>query len=283
MLELLTILTPLEPLKRHQDVRLPRTENTCTWLLNLESFCQWRDSHSIEDNEYIFCCYGIPGAGKTVIWYALQSSIIGVRVANLYYYSQYSSIVIDNLYLQLHKHPNAGIACLYADYKDQTNQILVNILGSFLRQFLTATPEPIPDEIIKKLRNIQHGGRKAETGDILALLKIRLHQLKRAFICIDGVDELESKVRRQLLGALKRLSTTNSRLLFTVRDYIESEVQKWFQVLPEYTVVISASEQDIEDFVRQQINEDPHLNPGVVDEVLEQEILNGIIRKSQGM
>lgn len=188
--------------------------------------------------------------------------------------------MIDNLRSQC---PNIGVACFYADNKDQANQSLANILGSLVRQLLTTAREPIPDDMTKILSDIQYQGGKLGAEDNLALLRIRLHQLKRAFICIDGVDELESKVRRQLLGALKRLSTTNSRLFFTGRDYIESEVQKWFQVIPEYTVVISASEQDIEDFVRQQINEDPHLNPGVVDELLEQEILNGIIRKSQGM
>ena len=67
--KILELLTPLEPLKRHQDVRLPRTKNTGTWLLSLESFCRWRDSNAIADNSRIFCCYGIPGAGKTVMWY----------------------------------------------------------------------------------------------------------------------------------------------------------------------------------------------------------------------
>ena len=66
MFELLKILTPLEPLKRHQDVKLPRAKNTGTWLISLESFCEWRDSNSAEK---VFCCYGIPGAGKTMIWY----------------------------------------------------------------------------------------------------------------------------------------------------------------------------------------------------------------------
>ena len=69
MLELLTMLTPLEPLKRHEDVKLPRAENTGTWLLQHEPYCEWRDSNIVEENGHVFCCYGIPGAGKTVIWY----------------------------------------------------------------------------------------------------------------------------------------------------------------------------------------------------------------------
>ena len=62
------MLTDLEPLKRHQDVKKPRTENAGIWLLELESFGKWRDSIT-EENGHVFCCYGIPGAGKTVLWY----------------------------------------------------------------------------------------------------------------------------------------------------------------------------------------------------------------------
>ncbi|KAF8432508.1 hypothetical protein BGX38DRAFT_1263247 [Terfezia claveryi] len=71
ILELLTMLTPLEPLKKHQDVKMPRTKNAGAWLLSSESFCKWRDSNTIpvEDCIRVFCCFGIPGAGKTVIRY----------------------------------------------------------------------------------------------------------------------------------------------------------------------------------------------------------------------
>src|SRR6266576_3576141 len=61
--QLLEMLTPLEPLKRHEDVKLPRAENTGTWLLRLESYCHWRD-RDVEEDCHVFCCYGIPGAGK---------------------------------------------------------------------------------------------------------------------------------------------------------------------------------------------------------------------------
>ena len=84
ILELLKILTPLEPLKRHQDVKLPRSKGTGLWLLNLESFIEWRNSSAIEGNG-VFCCYGIPGAGKTVIRYEVKYSIpFNIRVTNVY-------------------------------------------------------------------------------------------------------------------------------------------------------------------------------------------------------
>ena len=136
---------------------------------------------------------------------------------------------------------------MYADYKDQSNQTLVPILGSVLRQFLTSAHAPIPDEVIHKLRNIQRQGTKIKTEDILALLKIRLHQLKCAFICIDAVDELEPKVRQQVLNILKELvvSNKNTRLFLTARGHVKNEVEKRFNVAPEYRAEINASRQDL--------------------------------------
>ena len=175
---------------------------------------------------------------------------------------------------------------MYADYKDQNNQTLDHILGSFLRQLLTTTPKPIPDEVIEELNDIQRRGGKAGSEDILALLKIQLQQLKHAFICIDAVDELETKVQQHLLDVLKDLGTNNqsannTRLFFTGRDHIESEVQKRLQVMQQYKIAISASEQDIQEFLGQQMEDDQ--NPGAMDEVLANDIIDAIVKKSQGM
>ena len=272
-------LSPLEPLKRHEDAKLPRTENTGIWLLQLESFSKWQDGNI--DNRNVFCCYGIPGAGKTIIWYVVSTpTLSNIRsIANVYYGTSYSSVVIDYLYSQFHQHPKIGIACLYADYKDQNSQNLVNILGSLLHQLLTTTTE-IPEEVIQKLQDLRNRRGKLGTADCIALLKIQLHQLKRAFICIDAVDELEPKVRRELFNVLKEFCANNIRLFLTGRQHIERDVQKCFQ--PQYTVVISASQQDIEVFLRKQILDDPYAEDAM-DKALERDIIDTIVKKSQGM
>lgn len=190
----------------------------------------------------------------------------------------YSSAVIDHL---LSQGPGIGVACLYADYKDQSNQTLGNILGCLLRQLLTTVPEPIPDEIIQCLQDNQRKAQRIEIEDYLALLKIRINQLKRTFICIDAVDELEPRTLRQLLSALKMLKYT--RLFLTGRGHVEHEVRKCFQVTQACTIVISASEQDIRTFVRQQIVDDLNHNPDAMDEILAQDIEDAILQKSQGM
>ena len=190
--------------------------------------------------------------------------------------------MIDDLYTRFYKvDPNVGIACLYADYKDQNNQTLAHILGSFLRQLLTTALKPIPDQVIEKLDDIHKRGGKTGSGDILALLKIRLQQLKCAFICTDAVDELKPEIQQQLLDVLKDLGTNNTRLFLTGRGHLNSEVQKRLQVTEEYRINLTASQQDIRDFLEQKIKDDRH--PDTMDEKLAKDIVNAIIANSQGM
>ena len=141
--------------------------------------------------------------------------------------------------------------------------------------------EPIPQEVIQKLQDIQYRGGKVGKEDILALLKIRLNQFQRAFICIDAADELEPYIRQQLLNALRGLATHDTRLFLTGRGHVESEVQTHFKVVQRYKAIISAKEEDIKRFVEQKIMED--LDPDAMDKVLAKDIVDAIIKKSQGM
>lgn len=198
-------------------------------------------------------------------------------------YYLYSSVVIDHLRSQFDDRSKIGIACLYADYKDQANQTLGHILGTFLHQLLTTVREPISDEVIRKLEGIQQQRGKVGTEDNLSFLKTRLQQLDCAFICIDALDELEPSVRQQLLTKLKNLGTNNTYLFLTGRDHIADEVQKSLQVSHEYTVTITSSQQDIQQFIRQKLEEDRDQNPGLMDKGLEEEIVEKIVAKSGGM
>ena len=163
---------------------------------------------------------------------------------------------------------------MYADYKDQSNQTLAHILGSFLHQFLTTQRAHIPEEIIQKLQDIRRRASKPGIEDSLALLRTWLHQLNRVFICIDAVDELEPKILHQLLSVLQGLVTNSKfgsnkiRIFLTGRSHIEAEVQKYLPVGQNHKVTIRAS-QDIQEFVEQQITSDTNQ-----DDVLAKDIVN---------
>ena len=72
------------------------------------------------------------------------------------------------------------------------------------------------------------------------------------------------------------------QLFLTGRHHIENDVQRFFQVVQEYTVVISASPQDIEAFIKKQIIRNPYAVDAMND-VLKKDIIDAIVQRSHGM
>ena len=65
---MLNTCSSLEPLKRHSDVRSDRLDNTGNWILQLDQVKTWRDVKiDVDGSAAVLSCYGMPGAGKTVL------------------------------------------------------------------------------------------------------------------------------------------------------------------------------------------------------------------------
>jgi len=64
--QILQWLSPLDPLRHHQDVRYSRVHGVGDWVLETNEFMKWRDA---EDGcvEPVLLCYGNPGVGKTYV------------------------------------------------------------------------------------------------------------------------------------------------------------------------------------------------------------------------
>ena len=61
-------LSPLEPHKRHQDVRNRRLDGVGGWVLRRSEFESWRKGRDDLANPTLLC-YGVQGVGKTYIRY----------------------------------------------------------------------------------------------------------------------------------------------------------------------------------------------------------------------
>ncbi|CCX08248.1 Similar to hypothetical protein AOL_s00075g80 [Arthrobotrys oligospora ATCC 24927]; acc. no. EGX50654 [Pyronema omphalodes CBS 100304] len=71
--QIMSWISPLEPHKRHQDIRQNRLKGTGIWFLLQPEFQKWHDSQSVNGgiNSVLECSgmpgAGMPGAGKSVI------------------------------------------------------------------------------------------------------------------------------------------------------------------------------------------------------------------------
>ena len=59
------LLSPLEPQKRHNDIKSKRIDNTGEWIFETEAYQAWIANTTPEDS--ILFLHGMPGAGKTFL------------------------------------------------------------------------------------------------------------------------------------------------------------------------------------------------------------------------
>ena len=64
--EIMRWLSPLDPRRRHQDVRTDRFDGVGSWFLEISEFREWRSGEGGADKAVLFC-YGNPGVGKTFL------------------------------------------------------------------------------------------------------------------------------------------------------------------------------------------------------------------------
>jgi len=115
-----------------------------------------------------------------------------------------SSIVIDSLCNQAGG-KNVTVACFYFDFAAQIEQSAARILGSLLRQLVFGLEE-IPEEISKAFKERKNaiGGQGPQISDILKMLQTTSTR-KRAFLCIDALDECATEHQVKLLDFLGQL------------------------------------------------------------------------------
>jgi len=64
--EMMQWLSPLDPRRRHHDVRTDRLDGVGSWLLETKEFQEWRSNEGGANKAVLFC-HGDPGVGKTYL------------------------------------------------------------------------------------------------------------------------------------------------------------------------------------------------------------------------
>jgi len=64
--EIMQWLSPLDPRRRHQDVRTDRFDSVGSWFLERNEFREWRSGGGGAEKAVLFG-YGNPGVGKTFL------------------------------------------------------------------------------------------------------------------------------------------------------------------------------------------------------------------------
>ena len=186
----------------------------------------------------------------------------------------FSSAVIDNLCNQV-RGQNATVACFYFDFAAENEQSHVNMLGCLLKQLAFGLKE-IPEEILEAYKDRKNaiGGQGPQISDILKMLWTTSAR-KRAFICIDAVDECATEHRVELLDSLDRLlrQSPGTRIFMTGRPHILPEIGRRLNGRVT-SVSISPKRDDIVAYLQSRLAAD--VTPDAMDNALEADILRKI-------
>lgn len=232
-----------------------RHPGTGLWLIESDDFKSWLNFPRAK-----LWCYGIPGAGKTVLASSIVQEAIGQSSANL------------------------AVAYFYCDYKNTATQIPRNILGSLACQIALQD-----EQSFEKLRAFykKHDAANRPSVDfsleeLCGLVVKMASNFNNAMIVVDALDECgtQSKLVTRLLSGLNDSEAGNIKTLFLSRDELEIR-----EVLEGYNEVsIAARSSDLRLFVGAEIEQRTrNKDLRIKDESLKQDIMDRLVEGADGM
>ncbi|KAK2767853.1 hypothetical protein FQN53_006444 [Emmonsiellopsis sp. PD_33] len=246
-------------LDHHRVASNGRTKDTGAWLSKHGNYRQWETS----DESMILWLHGIPGAGKTKL----------------------ISRAID----EFETRPDSvGLAYFYCNRNESSRRQPENVIRSFVKQLSTSrNGDAIPDtleEIYQKKRATGFASAKLsfeESGDLLLEL---VQGYSRTVLILDALDECEENTRRSLLKWFNRIIINQAQhLKILISSRRDGDIQH--QLGKEANIGIEATdnENDISKFVLERIVESQDDRQYPIPDCLQEEIVQTLLEKSQGM
>ena len=185
-------------------------------MLRSKEFENW-----IHKPKQMLFCWGLPGAGKTVI----------------------AAIVIDHLETKFQNNNTVGIAYLFCGFKIQDKQP-EDLLASLLKQLVKE--ESVPDNLMDFFKQRKSNGEGPKPGDISEALHSVISSYSRVFIVVDALDECQGDCRTKLLKEMLELQKKTEVTILATSRFIP-EVVKAFE--EKASIKIRASKEDIEKYL----------------------------------
>jgi len=185
-----------------------------------------------------------------------------------------SSLVIHRLSAGIDG-DSVSVLYLYFNFQTQKSQVAAHMLGSLLRQAVDGL-DVIPEEIDQKAKQGSNG-RGLSVPDILRLLQTALKHHKRTFICIDALDECETRGLPEFLRSLHSIVTgsANVRLFLTGRPHILAGLEEHYG-RPLQIIKFKPVKGDIRRYLEKKLEDDEfhqemdsELKTGIMEEIPE--------------
>lgn len=213
---LLNWLSATDYTNQRNDILARRQAGTGEWLLISKEFKDW-----VEKPKQMLFCWGLPGAGKTII----------------------AAIVIDSLETRFQTDNNVGIAYLFCDFKLQ-DQKPEGLLRSLLRQLVGE--RSVPDNVIELFNQYKLKREPPLLKDISKVLSSVISSYSRVFIVVDALDECQTRCRMSFVKEMLSLQTETEVNIFATSRAIP-DVVKAFE--GRASLEIRASKEDVQNYI----------------------------------
>ena len=230
-----------------------RERHTGLWLDKSPQYCDWKDQQG--DSSLIWF-YGIPGAGKTVL---------------------FSHIVEDIRHHCKNKYddkPSISVYyyCYFGRNQDESTPLLRWILSQLARRV-----KYIPQD----LRDLFDSGQQPDTGTMLKALEELSQRFSTVYILVDGLDE--SFNRSDIIRVVKTLNVEFTNIKILVMSLEEIDIRQAMNGMGAQAVSLSNSyvDEDIATYIRSELTQNPRLL--VYPHWLKQEIEQGLVNGACGM
>lgn len=199
-----------------------------------------------------------------------------------------ASLVVEHLKQNPQTTSNA-VAFIFCDYKDQSQQKILNLISSITRQFASQADSSM--EMLKTLclergpKSSCDRGKSLTLSEHCDLLRSLSKDIPRGLIVVDAIDELPETndhgedARDYVLQVLKELSPFY-RILITSRPHIEPG-----ETFDSYTTItIEATEEDLATYLHSKLSSSKRLKKFIAkDKKLREDIIAGLTKKACGM
>lgn len=237
--------------QQRQDAEFAKCfPNAGSWLLEDERFLNWktRKAHNV------LWCPGDPGCGKTVIM-----AIVINHISNT---SDAKSI---------------GLAYIYGDYKNSSQQTSSELLASLAKQLAASKSQP-PTELADLAAMLQGEARRPDLQQSQKLLASMCESFSRVYLLVDALDEIRTSERKKFLSALYKIESGCISFFFTSRPNI-GDIQS--QLKDATRLPIRAADADIRLYVRHRIYEDETFQARIKS--FEAELIETVTELAAGM
>ena len=155
------------------------------------------------------------------------------------------------------------------------------MLGAILKQLVSRGE--IPEHLLEAFQKAKEefGGRGLRLPDMLEILNKTITSPQRIFVCMDALDELAPKHRRELLESLQEVVrvSPNMRILLTERPHIDNEIGEFFSEV--VGIPVCPTQDDIKNFLEMRLKRDT--TPKAMDDQLRVDIMRVIPEKISEM